>query len=83
MIKTMDNKRLTQRLNRIIGQLKGIEKMINQDRSCDEIVTQINAVKRAINGFAKEFLVSGFCARLNNVKDQEELKRALEKAVDL
>ncbi|GIW62805.1 MAG: hypothetical protein KatS3mg090_0631 [Patescibacteria group bacterium] len=79
----MDNKVFTKRINRIVGQLRGIEKMIQQDRSCDEIIIQINAVKRAINGFTKEFLVSGFCNRLNNFKDQQELKRAIEKAVDL
>lgn len=42
------------RLKKVEGQVRGISKMIQEKRSCGEIVTQLGAVKAAINrvGFA-------------------------------
>lgn len=40
---------LIKRLRRIEGQVKGIEKMIMNDKECNEILTQIAAVRAAIN----------------------------------
>lgn len=44
------------RLNRITGQVKGINKMIIEDRQCDEILIQITAVKKAIDSLGREIL---------------------------
>ncbi len=41
-------KALENRLNRIIGQLGGIKKMINDDRYCGDILTQLSAVESAL-----------------------------------
>ena len=40
---------ITQRINRIVGQLRGIEKMIKSERECHEILQQISAAKKAID----------------------------------
>lgn len=37
------------RLRRIEGQVKGIQRMIEEDKSCTEILTQIAAVRAAVN----------------------------------
>jgi len=37
------------RLRKIEGQVKGIEKMVNDGRYCIDILTQIKAVKAALN----------------------------------
>lgn len=42
-------KNLKLRLRKIEGQVRGIYKMIEEDRECDEILTQICAVKSAVN----------------------------------
>ena len=39
---------LTKRLHRIEGQVRGIEKMIDEDRYCIDILTQIAAVSTAL-----------------------------------
>jgi DNA-binding FrmR family transcriptional regulator len=39
---------LIKRLHRIEGQVRGIEKMIDEDRYCIDILTQIAAVKTAL-----------------------------------
>ncbi len=37
------------RLRRIAGQIGGIERMVNKERYCIDIVNQITAVKRALD----------------------------------
>lgn len=51
-------KALTNRLNRIEGQIKGIRKMIEDDRYCVDIITQVSSVQAAVNAFTKELLSS-------------------------
>jgi DNA-binding FrmR family transcriptional regulator len=49
-------------MNRIEGQVRGIRKMIEEDVYCDDILTQIAAVKSAINAVAQNL----FEAHLNS-----------------
>ncbi len=39
---------LTRRLNRIEGQVRGISRMIEEDRYCIEILQQLQAIKSAL-----------------------------------
>jgi DNA-binding FrmR family transcriptional regulator len=43
-----DKEALTKRLHRIEGQVRGIEKMVDDDRYCIDILTQIGAVRTAL-----------------------------------
>lgn len=49
-------KNLTSRINRIDGQIRGIERMIHNHEKCDDILNQISSVKSALNGVAKVVL---------------------------
>jgi DNA-binding FrmR family transcriptional regulator len=40
------------RLHRIEGQVRGIERMVEQDRYCIDVLTQISAVSRALQSLA-------------------------------
>lgn len=51
-----EKKNYIKRLNRIEGQVKGINKMITEDRHCDDILIQISAVKKAIESLGREIL---------------------------
>ena len=44
------------RLNRIEGQVRGLAKMVDEDRYCIDIVTQISAVRSALRRLEEEFL---------------------------
>lgn len=44
-----ETKQLRVRLNRIIGQLNGVQKMIEEDVQCEDILTQINAANGALH----------------------------------
>lgn len=43
---------LLQRLKRAEGQIRGIHKMIENGRQCEDIITQLAAVRSAIEGIA-------------------------------
>jgi DNA-binding FrmR family transcriptional regulator len=52
-----DNKEaLTKRLHRIEGQVRGIERMVENDRYCIDILTQIAAVNTALESLAFKIL---------------------------
>lgn len=42
-------KQLHVRLNRIVGQLNGVQKMIDEDVPCEDILMQINAANGALH----------------------------------
>ena len=46
----------TKRLNRIEGQVRGLAKMIADDRYCIDVVTQISAVRAALRKVEEEVL---------------------------
>ncbi|MGL4797134.1 MAG: metal-sensitive transcriptional regulator [Paraclostridium sp.] len=46
---TNDKKAIMKRLNRIEGQVKGIQKMVEDERYCVDILVQISAIRSAIN----------------------------------
>jgi len=44
------------RLNRIAGQVRGLARMIEEDRYCIDVVTQISAVRAALRRAEEEIL---------------------------
>jgi CsoR family transcriptional regulator, copper-sensing transcriptional repressor len=51
-----DKKKIPDRLHRIEGQVRGIERMVEEDRYCIDILTQVAAVKTALDSLALELL---------------------------
>ena len=47
---------LKKRLHRIEGQVRGIERMVDDDRYCIDILTQVGAVRTALESLALEVL---------------------------
>ena len=48
---------LEQRVTRILGQVKGVEKMVKEKRNQVEILQQVTAVKKAIDGLSHEIII--------------------------
>ena len=46
-------KNMIHRLNRIEGQIRGLKSMVEEDRYCVDILTQVTAVQSALNSFSK------------------------------
>ena len=51
-------KKLTNRLNRIEGQIRGIRGMLERDAYCPDILAQAAAANAALNAFSRELLSS-------------------------
>jgi CsoR family transcriptional regulator, copper-sensing transcriptional repressor len=49
---TADKDALIRRLHRIEGQVRGIERMVEEDRYCVDVLTQISAVTTALESVA-------------------------------
>jgi CsoR family transcriptional regulator, copper-sensing transcriptional repressor len=55
-VQRADKSRLLKRLNRVEGQVRGIAKMIEDDRYCVDVLTQVAAVRSAIDAMALQML---------------------------
>jgi len=78
-------KKLTNRLSRIEGQVRGLREMLERDVYCIDILTQVSAVNAALNSFSKELLSEHLrtCVadnlRQGNDEVVDELVTALQK----
>ncbi|CAB4633549.1 MAG: metal-sensing transcriptional repressor [Actinobacteria bacterium] len=57
---------LQKRLRRIEGQVRGIQNMLEEERECRDIVTQIAAVTKAMEQVGFKMLASGLASCLQN-----------------
>lgn len=51
-------KDLINRLNRVEGQVRGVKKMVEDERYCVDILTQVTAIQAALNAFNKKLLAN-------------------------
>jgi DNA-binding FrmR family transcriptional regulator len=74
---------LAKRLRRIEGQVRGVEAMIEDDRYCIDVVTQITAVQAALDKVALELLSdhARHCVVGADPADQDERTLELMSAV--
>lgn len=55
-MKGADHKKQLTRINRIEGQVRGIKNMIEEEKYCVDILTQIKAIRSALKGLELEIL---------------------------
>ncbi len=53
-----ERRELMNRLKRIEGQVRGLQRMLEEDAWCPDILTQASAVQSALNGFCRTLLAS-------------------------
>jgi DNA-binding FrmR family transcriptional regulator len=44
------------RLRRIEGQVRGLQKMVEEERYCADVITQVSSVQEALRGVGRELL---------------------------
>ena len=66
MKQCMDADNLHRHLKKIIGQVQAIDRMVDEDVPCEDILSQINAAKSALNGCGKVVLEDRKSTRLNS-----------------
>lgn len=68
---------ILKRLRRIEGQVKGIQKMIDEEKYCGDILTQVAAVRAAMNKVGSIILEKHSMACIENVVSSEDKEKAL------
>lgn len=71
---------LLKRLNRIEGQVRGVSKMVEDDKYCIDILTQVSAAKAALDKVALELLRdhAKHCLSNDHVHAHNEVDKADE-----
>jgi len=73
------------RLRRIEGQIRGLHKMVEEDRYCPDIVTQIASVQEALRGVGRQLLRNHLkhCATTAIKKGPTEADRTYDELLEL
>lgn len=74
----IDSKKLDNRLKRIEGQVRGLQKMLNEDKYCIDIITQSSAIRNALKG-VEDFLLENHLSTcvVHQIKSGKQ-KKAVE-----
>ena len=73
----MQMENINQRINRLIGQIEGIRRMIGKRRDCAEIAQQILAAREALSKIGIIIMKEGIC-RIKN-QDKKKVERLMER----
>lgn len=77
-----EKKQLITRLNRLIGQMNGVSKMIEENRYCDDILIQLSAIDKGIKSLANLLLDNHMhTCLIENIKNGNE--EIVDEIVDL
>lgn len=73
------------RLRRIEGQVRGLQKMVDEDRYCADILTQISSVHEALRAVGRELMRNHLkhCASTAIRSDDEHAEAMYDELVDL
>jgi DNA-binding FrmR family transcriptional regulator len=71
------------RLSRIEGQLRGVQRMIDEDRDCRDVLQQLIAIRSAVQAASLNFMQDVASDCLMNPSDQDDPETQRAMMVDL
>ncbi|HNR02967.1 MAG TPA: metal-sensitive transcriptional regulator [Anaerolineaceae bacterium] len=76
----LSKQRMRNRLNRLEGQIHGINHMIDEERECAEVLQQLTAARSALQGTIEVFTeqMVNDCLLSDNISKEERCKLAAE-----
>jgi CsoR family transcriptional regulator, copper-sensing transcriptional repressor len=82
-VRTHQKESLVRRLKRAEGQVRGLQQMIEDERYCIDILTQIAAVRAALDGVALKVLEDHVqhCVREGGEEKAAEVTAAIERLI--
>ncbi len=89
MIQCMDTDNIHRRMAKIMGQLKAIDRMVDEDVPCEDVLSQINAAKSALNKVGQIVLEGHIhhCVRdaiaAGDEKEIENFTKAIERFANM
>lgn len=87
MSKEEEKKKIINRLRTIKGHIAGIEKMLEEEKSCDEILIQIAAIRSSVNKVGLAIMESNaeaclLSANEDGTVNQEEVRKVIKTFVN-
>ncbi len=80
----IEEKKLMNRLKRAEGQIRGIQKMIEEDKECIDVMTQLSAVRSSIDRIMGLVVAENLKnCYANPEKDPKEQQEKLEQAIQM
>jgi DNA-binding FrmR family transcriptional regulator len=73
------------RLNRIAGQVRGLVRMVDEDRYCIDVITQVSAVRAALKRVEEEVLrdhVAHCVEHVISAGDRDEQRRKIGELIE-
>jgi len=82
-VRSDDKQALVKRLKRIEGQVRGLEQMVEDERYCIDVLTQISATRAALEGVALKVLEDhiAHCVRAGGDDKVTEVIAAVERLI--
>jgi DNA-binding FrmR family transcriptional regulator len=72
-----------QLINNIIGQLSGISKMIKEEKDCLSVITQMKAVKSALNSYMNRYIEDNFSCCMDAHKSPSKTEKMKKLLIEL
>jgi DNA-binding FrmR family transcriptional regulator len=73
----LEKRALVVRLRKIKGQIEGIEKMVEADLDCSNILMQVVSARQALKSFSEEMIESHLSVCIENATSESEGRRHL------
>ncbi|TQS75875.1 metal-sensitive transcriptional regulator [Ornithinibacillus gellani] len=71
------------RMKRIEGQLRGVIRMMDENKSCRDVITQMSAVRSALDRTAAIIVSQNLEQCIRNSKDDNDSEQLIKEAVNL
>ncbi|MQC17310.1 MAG: transcriptional regulator [Chloroflexi bacterium] len=77
------SEQLQTRLRRIEGQVRGIARMLDEGRTCEDVVTQLMAIRSSIDTVGAAVLDQHLCGCIDPAGDPQQQVTAIRQAMRL
>lgn len=72
------------RLNRIEGQVRGVQRLVERNDYCDHVLTQIAAIHNALNGVGTLLLLNHLkCCIIHRTQQSDEEKNVVDEMLEI
>ena len=78
-----DRRRIVTRLSRVEGQLRGIKTMIESEATCEQVVHQMTAARRALDRAFYEMLACSLLTQVEGATDVADIRASTEELARL
>jgi DNA-binding FrmR family transcriptional regulator len=79
----LEKRALVVRLRKIKGQIEGIERMVEGDGDCSDVLMQVVSVRRALKSFSEEMIQSHLHECIEGAASQAEGRREIRSLLEV